>query len=141
MTTLAAGLLLAALGLGLTVYAADSGQEEWKAPAYKARRKNPIPADDQSVAAGKALYVKNCLSCHGTLGKGDGPAAKDLDKQPGDLSSAKTREQSDGALFWKITQGRKPMPTFEKLLSEEERWHVINYARTFATPPATQKSN
>jgi mono/diheme cytochrome c family protein len=106
------------------------GDEEWKAPVRAAKKKNPIPADDKSIAAGKLVYVGQCLSCHGPAGKGDGPAAKDLPKKAGDLSSPKLDEQTDGALFWKITEGRTPMPTYEKLLKEEDRWMVVNYVRT-----------
>lgn len=106
--------------------------EPWQAPGRAARKKNPIAADDKSVAAGKTVYVKECLSCHGNEGKGDGPAAKDLEKPPGDLSSAPVQEQSDGALFWKISEGRKPMPSFSTSLSDEQRWQVVNYLRTLA---------
>ncbi len=98
--------------------------------------KNPVPADENSLAAGKAVYAKECLSCHGNAGKGDGPAAKDLEKNPGDLSKASMWDQTDGALFWKLTEGKKPMPSFEKNLSEEQRWQVINYIRTLAPKPA-----
>jgi mono/diheme cytochrome c family protein len=122
------------------VVLADAAADEWKAPARAAKRKNPIAADEKSIATGKALYVQNCLSCHGEKGKGDGTAAKDLEKKPGDLSAAKMLEQTDGALFWKITEGRKPMPTFEKTLTEENRWTVINYVRTLGPKPAAPAS-
>jgi len=108
------------------------------APARAARKKNPVPADEQSIAAGKPLYTKECFSCHGATGKGDGPAAKNLERPPGDLSNAKLWEQTDGALFWKITEGLKPMPTFEKTFSEEQRWQIINYVRTLAPKGATK---
>lgn len=111
-------------------------QEEWKAPARAARKPNPVPADEKSVAAGKAVYAKECYSCHGTTGKGNGPAAKDLEKSPGDLSNPKVWNETDGALFWKITTGKKPMASYEKLLTDEQRWQVINYVRTLAPRPA-----
>jgi mono/diheme cytochrome c family protein len=126
------GLLFSAEGTG-------AKQEEWKAPARAAKKPNPIPADENSIAAGKIVYIKECLSCHGTTGKGDGPAAKALDKKPGDLSNPKMWEQTDGALFWKITTGNKPMASFEKLLTEEQRWNVINYVRTLAPHPSENK--
>jgi mono/diheme cytochrome c family protein len=115
-------------------------QEEWVAPVRAAKKKNPVPADEKSMALGKAVYIRECLSCHGSTGKGDGPAAKDLIRKAGDLSSPKMWAQSDGALFWKISEGRTPMPTFEKLIKEEnDRWHVINYIRTLAPRPKEEE--
>ena len=132
-------ILVVVLGLAAVCCAhflADEKQEEeWKAPPRAARKKNPIPADDKSKAAGKTVYIAQCLSCHGNAGKGDGPASKDLNPKPRDLGAANVTAQTDGALFWKLTEGRKPMPSFEKLITEDERWHVINYIRTFATAP------
>lgn len=128
------GVLLAVLFLGamasVTSPSSTAAEEEWKAPARAARKKNPVAANDASIAAGKALYTQHCLPCHGPAGKGDGPASKDLNPKPHDLSLPVVAEQSDGALFWKITEGRKPMPTFEKLIDENGRWQVINYVRT-----------
>jgi mono/diheme cytochrome c family protein len=137
-------LVLVMLTGGLVGVWAEDAAPPWTAPARAARKKNPVDADAASVAAGQALYEKNCLSCHGATGKGNGPAAKDLQKTPGDLSQAKMWEQTDGALFWKLTEGRTPMPTFEKTLSETERWQTINYIRTLAPKPAstsTQPAN
>jgi mono/diheme cytochrome c family protein len=122
--------LLALCVAAAAALAQDAG--DWKAPARAAKKKNPIGVDEKSIAAGKTIYTQQCFTCHGPEGKGDGPSAKDLEKRPGDLSNPKLREQTDGALFWKITEGRKPMPTFEKLLTEEDRWNVINYVRTLA---------
>jgi hypothetical protein len=60
------------------------------------------------------------------------------------LTSPKVQEQADGALYWKITKGRAPMASFKTLLTDDQRWHVINYIRTLAgdakqvTPPRFQ---
>ena len=128
-------LLLAAglLGLSLIAFAADSS--EWKAPSRAARKKNPIESNEKTIAAGKEVYAANCESCHGPKGLGDGPAAKALEKHPGNLSDPKMWDQADGELFWKITEGRAPMPSFDKTLTEEQRWEVINYVRTLAKKP------
>jgi mono/diheme cytochrome c family protein len=109
--------------------------EEWTAPSRSARKKNPVPADEKSLAVGKQLYTKECQSCHGVTGKGDGPAAGDLKVSPGNLTDPKMWQQTDGALFWKITEGKKPMPSMEKTWTEEQRWHVVNYIRTLAPRP------
>jgi mono/diheme cytochrome c family protein len=119
--------------LAATAKSAEEAGPEWKAPARAAKKKNPIPADDKSIALGKQVYEKECVSCHGKTGKGDGPKAADLERKPGDLSSPHVQSQSDGELFWKVSEGRKPMPSGEKLLNEEERWQVVDYMRSLAS--------
>jgi mono/diheme cytochrome c family protein len=112
-------------------------QEPWNAPARAAKKKNPIATSAESVGKGKDLFVKNCLTCHGPEGKGDGPGALAcLPKKVGNLSDSKLWKQPDGALFWKVTTGNKPMVSFEATLSEEDRWNVINFVRTLSPKPA-----
>lgn len=125
------------LGAALCMKAAEKKPEEgWAAPPEEAKKENPVPADAKSIAAGKAVYTQQCLACHGPTGKGDGPAAIALKTKPGDLSDPKIREQTDGALFWKITVGREAMPAYKKLLTDEQRWQAVNYIRTFAKKSA-----
>jgi mono/diheme cytochrome c family protein len=109
-------------------------QKEWKVPARAARRANPVAADEKSIAAGKKLYIQECLDCHGDKGRGDGAGARDLDVPMPDLSDPKVLKQTDGSLFFKITEGREPMPGTEEL-SDEQRWHLVNYVRTLAPKP------
>ena len=121
--------VLAILTVAGAVALAQTG-EAWKAPARAARKKNPVAADARSLAAGKVIYDKECLSCHGAKGKGDGLAVKDLERKPGDLSAPEVLAESDGELFWRITTGNKPMASFEKTLTDEQRWDSVNYIRT-----------
>ena len=109
--------------------------EDWEAPARATKIGNPVMADNQSIAAGKVMYQQQCLACHGKLGKGNGPAAIALEPPPADLSMPMMWKHSDGALFWKITAGRRPMPSFEKLLTDDQRWHILDYIRTLAARP------
>jgi mono/diheme cytochrome c family protein len=129
-TSLAAIVIACAFSFG------QGSGEKWTAPARAAAKKNPVAVNETSIALGKKIYERQCLACHGTKGKGDGPAAAHLEKRPGNLSSPKLWEQSDGALFWKVNEGHKPMPTFKNIMSDEERWPVINYIRTLASKPA-----
>jgi mono/diheme cytochrome c family protein len=120
------------------VLIADDAPPPWVVPARAARKKNPIDSTPASIAAGKAVYAVQCLKCHGDTGKGDGQSSKDLKVKPKDLSDPVIASQSDGALFYKITAGRAPMPTFEKLISDDDRWNVVNYVRTLEPTSATQ---
>jgi mono/diheme cytochrome c family protein len=104
----------------------------WPAPAAAVNTKNPVKADAVTIKDGKLLYIKNCKSCHGDTGKGDGTKAGNLDISCGDFSLPATAKITDGELFWKITEGRKPMPTFNKKLTDTERWSLVNYIRTLA---------
>ena len=105
-------------------------QTPWKAPPSADSKKSPLTSDAATIAAGKTIYVKECQSCHGKKGKGDGTAAASLDVKAGNFSSAATQGQSDGALFWKVEEGRKPMPSFKRKITEEEAWQTVAYIRT-----------
>lgn len=102
-------------------------------PEAAALRPNPFEADEESVAKGSALYAANCAICHGETGEGDGPAAPGLEIIPADLHEDHVQVLTDGAFFYIISHGKPetPMPAWEDLLSEDERWHVINFLRTF----------
>jgi mono/diheme cytochrome c family protein len=104
----------------------------WPAPEAAAKAKNPVKSDEGSLKEAKELYAQHCKSCHGAKGKGDGPKAEKIDISCGDFSSDETAKQSDGALYWKITEGRKPMPSFKEKLSDQERWSLVNYIRSLA---------
>ena len=93
---------------------------EWKAPRGAADTKNPIAPNAKSLAAGRSVYSRECASCHGNEGKGDGKDGRDLEPAPANLLAPNVTAQTDGALFWKISTGRKPMPSFRKDLSDEE---------------------
>ena len=122
-----AGALLAA---GLVFAHTDDGKREpWTAPARAAKKKNPVAVTEASLLRGREIYTKECVSCHGEKARGDGPGVKDLEVKPGDLSDPHSVAHSDGALFWKITEGRKPMPSFAESYSDEDRWNVINHIR------------
>lgn len=141
-STLFAGFIV----LWVTVPAAvaqrrsDKDQDDWKAPARAARKANPVTADAASLKAGRKVYVAECIDCHGSRGAGDGPGVKDLKSKVPTLTGADVWRQSDGELFWKLSTGRGDMPGFDDMLSEEERWHVLNYARaTFAPQDGTDE--
>jgi mono/diheme cytochrome c family protein len=109
----------------------NQDKKPWNVPADKAKVANPVASNAGSIKEGKELWAKHCQSCHGKSGLGDGPKAAQLKTEPGDFSLASTQKQSDGALFYKISEGRDDMPSFKKKIPEaEDIWNVVNYLRT-----------
>ena len=108
----------------------DSMSAKWLSPAPQAAKKNPITPTPDSISAGQKIYTKTCALCHGKSGDADGPAVIELNIHPARLSDPHLDAESDGALFWKITTGKKPMPAYGKRLSETDRSNLVNYLRT-----------
>ncbi|MBI4483172.1 MAG: cytochrome c [Acidobacteria bacterium] len=111
-----------------------SADDPWKAPAAAASLKNPLNIDSRTLREGKELFKANCLPCHGETGKGDGPMGAMLEERPRDLTNSKVMDQkTDGEIFWKISTGRDPMPSFKKKgLTQKERWTLVAYVRSLA---------
>ncbi len=109
--------------------------DEWVAPATASAVANPLTASPATLDTGKEVYGKNCLICHGAAGQGDGPGAAYLNPKPAQLSASKIQQQSDGALFWKISTGRGLMLGWAAAIKEDERWALVNFLRTFAAKP------
>ena len=122
------------LALGVTVMCfafMPDGKKPWNAPDKAAATANPVKSDAESIAAGKALFAKHCQSCHGKTGLGDGTKASELKTEPGDFSKAAFQGQSDGAIFYKISEGRDDMPSFKKKMTDpNDIWSVVNFVRT-----------
>ncbi len=112
---------------------------DWVAPASANALVNPVPATPDNIEAGSGLFAKYCKSCHGSGGKGDGTKASGLDTPCGDFTEVGFQSQTDGALFYKIKEGRDDMPTFKsKIADEEDIWTLVNYIRTFGPPVIKQ---
>ena len=109
------------LGLGGSAWA----QGPWETPAAEKAKKSP----GGTAANGKKLAETNCVSCHGAGGKGDGAAAPALNPKPADWTSPKVQTESDGSLFWKISNGRGPMPPW-KHLSDKDRWDLVAHVKS-----------
>ena len=110
-----------------TSYQQDPG---WRPPAGAAARANPLASRPEAVAGGEKLFRRNCVECHGENGAG---IAK---KNSADLRLSIVQQQSDGTLFWKITNGNadRGMPSFSRL-PELQRWQLVLYLRKLKTLP------
>jgi len=102
----------------------------WVAPDDAKKVKNPMPSTPENLAAGEQLFSDNCVLCHGDKGTGDGPGAKTIKVKPANFTDPKVQaSETDGALFWKMGNGRGPMPAWKDILTDEERWKLVNYIR------------
>lgn len=92
----------------------------------------PVRAQDA-----KPLFDKNCSTCHGTSGKGDGPAGKMLKPPPADLGTT-TKSMSDADVAKVITEGGKAvgksaaMPGFKGKLNDDQIKGLVQYVKGFA---------
>jgi mono/diheme cytochrome c family protein len=116
--------LLAATYLLLAQNPAYQQDPDWHAPADAAAHPNPLASKPQAAAGGRKLFIRNCVECHGSDGTGMEK------KHSADLQLPVVQSQSDGVLFWKITNGnaRRGMPSFSKL-PELQRWQLVLYVR------------
>jgi mono/diheme cytochrome c family protein len=139
----AAGLLCLCLGLLAADAAPVAAQRgaPWVAPERRAARPNPLQPTADNVAEGKKVYMRECQSCHGAAGNNDGPKAPKEMAGTRKLSDPTFWTESDGALFWKIGEGRRPMPSTFEVLNDRERWQVVIYIRTLAPKPSATSSS
>jgi mono/diheme cytochrome c family protein len=102
----------------------------WRAPESAAARTNPLAEKPNAIAGGKKLFLRNCAECHDKDGAGM------VKKHSADLQLSVVQKQSDGTIFWKITNGNtdRGMPSFSKL-PELERWQLVLYLRTLKPNP------
>jgi mono/diheme cytochrome c family protein len=104
--------------------------QNWEAPASANALKNPFKGNAAALTEGKTLYTSMCVVCHGATGKGNGEASVTLSPQPANFLSIKVEDESDGAIFWKLTNGKPPMASYQDLLTDAQRWKLVTYIRS-----------
>jgi len=102
--------------------------QEWLVPADRQGRLSTFAFNDSIEKAGLQLYILNCMSCHGTPGKGN---YQQLTPPPGDPATEKIQRNRDGEIFYKIMEGRGQMPSFKNTLSTGDTWAIVAYIRSF----------
>jgi len=126
-------IVLAIIVIVATAFKEMSFQKKpWPVPDAAKNKKNTVAANAASIADGKTLWGTHCKSCHGTKGLGDGAKASQLKTEPRVFSKSDVQGQTDGSLFYKISQGRDDMPGFKsKIPDQDDIWSLVNYIRTF----------
>jgi len=108
-------------------------EDLWDAPKEAKQLENPYAENDaKAIAKGKKIFQKICWTCHGVEAKGDGPAGVNLVPKPTDLTTLNIKNQKDGELFWKVSNGKAVMPAYKDLLSENQRWQLVTYIKTLS---------
>ncbi len=108
----------------LILHAADNPFHD--APASAKAMKNPVAGQPAAIEAGKTVYARNCLACHGKTLKGTGNVPS--------LVDGKLNGVSEGEIFWFITKGDKDngMPSWASM-PEDKRWQVVSYVEAVAS--------
>jgi mono/diheme cytochrome c family protein len=111
----------------------------WLIPDGARDEKSPVSSVAVAVTRGRTVYASNCARCHGPEGKGDGPGSD----HAADLTDVlRTDINPDGVLFYKVWNGhsiqlrerREDMPAFERTLSKDDVWAVVEFLKVLRTP-------
>lgn len=129
---LAALIFTAIIFIVANVAMAQKAGGPWTIPAKYKTMKSTIKAGDASITTvGKDLYLKNCKSCHGAKGLGDGPKSASLKTIVSSFTDAKFKAQAAGDVYYQTMVGRDEMPNFEKKIPDEaDRWALIAYIKS-----------
>ena len=131
-------LICSSLSFILSCSNAPDKNDRWKVPPDADQLKNPLQYNPLAKEKGKVLYNQYCRSCHGEYGFGDGAAGKDLEAKPANFHEERVRKETAGALFWKLSNGNRSMPSFGSILTEQQRWQLISYIRGLPELPAAR---
>ncbi len=104
--------------------------QEWQAPPEALALTNPVLGRPNAVKVGEAFYNQRCVDCHGKRGQGNGGMSRTIRKPPTNLASTMVQANTDGELFWKITNGRSPMPANRVRFDDEQRWYIVTFLRS-----------
>lgn len=113
--------------LGTSVFAQASS---WVAPESANTLKNPYSNNAAAASKGQRMFNQMCAICHGRKGDGTGGGGVSLNPKPANFLSQKVKDESDGALFWKMTHGNPPMASYKDMLSDDQRWELVTYIRS-----------
>jgi len=132
------GAIVIAVGVGLvpSVFAQYGG---WLIPEGGKAEKSPVTSPADAARRGKALFLSNCVRCHGPEGKGNGP---DSDHAADLTDELRTELNTEGVLFYKVWNGHAiqlrtqvdDMPAFQGKLTREQVWDIVEHLKVLRTP-------
>jgi len=123
--------IIGLMSLGLLMMSHLQAQTDWGITAEQKAEELKIPFTEQNQEAGLAIFEKSCKACHSKTeivpkNQRQLPLAPNLGCQV--FQSTNT----DGEIFWKITNGHiaSGMPPYGTSLSDDDRWKIVSYLRT-----------
>jgi cytochrome c553 len=133
-------LFIALLGMiVIAIVLAAMRRGEWMIPDEAKQRQNPLQTSLKVLESARPLYTENCERCHGVTGKGNGPESARQYPSPSDLTDTQRMNAlTDGAIFYQISEGRRPMPSFKRRMTEDQRWQLVLLLRSFAQTPTSE---
>lgn len=137
------GVLLLLIGV-LVVRWLNEQSKPWVIPSEYKTLKNPLLHSESTLSSAREIYADQCVQCHGERGKGDGPQAWMHRPLPADLTDTRRITAiTDGEIFYQITEGRRPMPSFKRRLTEDQRWQLVLLVRSLSqtSEPAIPTDN
>ncbi|GLU54538.1 c-type cytochrome [Dyadobacter frigoris] len=131
-----AASFLVCIGIGAVGLSSFTGsnqpahsQDRWIAPSWADTLVSPYHDEPLTLANGEELFGLYCASCHGESGYGDGAAGGALGQKPANFHDSLVKKQTNGALFWKMSNGKGNMPPFQDVFTAEQRWQLVAYLR------------
>lgn len=107
----------------------NAQSQNWVAPKTASNLINPFKGNEKATAEGKQIFNQMCVICHGMQGKGNGIAGVTLKPKPANFLAINVINETDGEIFWKLTEGKSPMASYKEMLNENQRWQLVNYIR------------
>ena len=135
-------LVLAVVAAAIVFSAVNRTPWSWPVPDEAKQLKNPLQPSATALKSARDVYTDKCAHCHGDTGKGDGRDANRYDPAPTDFTDVKRMGGvTDGELFYKISEGKKPMPVFKNKLTEDQRWGLVLFIRSLTAPASAGDSS
>ena len=111
---------------------------------------DPLPVTVDNIDAGKRIWTRECMVCHGDAATGEGIYRQGIEPVPPDFSAlADYADFTDGDYFWRISEGVPwtAMPAWKVQYTPNQRWQLVQYIRTMFTqtlpappkPPASRR--
>jgi len=113
------------------ISAGPQTKKTWEIPDKYKTMKNPVKVSESGMDDAKDLWNKQCKSCHGSNGAGDGIKAKNLKKSCGNFTTTEFASLSDGSIMYLSFINKNEDHDFDKKIPDDvDRWNLVNYIRT-----------